>query len=263
MAALSHITTAGQNRPAVNHRAFILSSLLALLAVLGWWLLFPTPAAAHANLASSDPPANSELETAPGRIIIWFTEPIEPGLSEIRVLDASGKQMDLGDSVVDDLNPLAMSVGLGDVPDGTYTVAWKNVSTVDGHRVRGSFVFAVGQPLSGAPVEQIDQPLLQSPVAPVLRWLTLLGALAMSGGLVFELLVTRPVLFGLRSTSCDDGCGPKAGVSLPWPDMAGPRRFPGRIGGAVAGTYCHYPRSLVVGRVARTPVEHHNRNGMG
>ncbi|MYC39090.1 MAG: hypothetical protein F4X66_19590 [Chloroflexi bacterium] len=200
MAALSHITTAGQNRPAVNHRAGILAALLMLLGVLGWWLLFPTQAAAHANLASSDPPANSELETAPGRIIIWFTEPIEPGLSEIRVLDASGKQVDLGDSVVDDLNPLAMSVGLSDVPDGTYTVAWKNVSTVDGHRVRGSFVFAVGQPLSGAPVEQIDQPLLQSPVAPVLRWLTLLGALAMSGGLVFELLVTRPVLFGLRST---------------------------------------------------------------
>ena len=200
MAALSHITTAGQNRPAVNHQAGILAALLMLLGVLGWWLLFPTLAAAHANLASSDPPANSELETAPGRIIIWFTEPIEPDLSEIRVLDASGKQVDLGDSVVDDLNPLAMSVGLSDVPDGTYTVAWKNVSTVDGHRVRGSFVFAVGQPLSGAPVEQIDQPLLQSPVAPVLRWLTLLGALAMSGGLVFELLVTRPVLFGLRST---------------------------------------------------------------
>ena len=200
MAVLLHITTAGRFRSAVKHRAYILAALLALLAALGWWLPFPSQAAAHANLASSDPPANSELETAPGRIIIWFTEPVEPDLSEIRVLDASGKQVDLGDSVVDDLNPLAMSVGLSDVPDGTYTVAWKNVSTVDGHRVRGSFVFAVGQPLSGAPVEQIDQPLLQSPVAPVLRWLTLLGALAMLGGLVFELLVTRPVLFGLRST---------------------------------------------------------------
>ena len=168
--------------------------------MLGWWLLFPAQAAAHANLASSDPAANSELDTAPGRIIIWFTEPIEPALSEIRVLDAAGKQVDEGDSAVDDLNPLAMSVGLSDVPDGTYTVAWKNVSTVDGHRVRGSFVFSVGQPLSGAPVEQVEQPLLQSPVAPVLRWLTLLGALAMAGGLVFELLVTRPVLFSLRAT---------------------------------------------------------------
>ena len=83
---------------------------------------------------------------------------------------------------------------MGDVPDGTYTVAWKNVSTVDGHRVRGSFVFAVGQPLSAVPVQVEEQPLLQSPFSPLLRWLVLLGALAMAGGLVLELLVTRPVL---------------------------------------------------------------------
>ena len=163
---------------------------------MGWWLLFPAHAEAHANLASSDPPVNSELETAPSRIIIWFTEPVEPALSEIRVLDAAGKRVDEGDSVVDDLNPLAMSVGLSDVPDGTYTVAWKNVSTVDGHRVRGSFVFAVGQPLSAVPVQVEEQPLLQSPFSPLLRWLIVLGALAMTGGLVFELLVTRPVFSG-------------------------------------------------------------------
>ena len=200
-----------------------LIAALGIMAVLAWWLLWPADAEAHANLASSDPPANSELETAPGRIIIWFTEPIEPALSEIRVLDATGRQVDLGDSVVDDLNPLAMSVGLGDVPDGTYTVAWKNVSTVDGHRVRGSFVFAVGQPLSGAPVEQVEQPLLQSPVAPVLRWLTLLGALTMAGGLVFELLVTRPVLFGLRSTPAMAEAGRRLSVrslGLTWLALA-------------------------------------------
>ncbi len=172
---------------------------LALLTLLGfllaalWWAV-PQEVSAHANLASSDPAPNTELDEAPAQIIIWFTEPIEPTLSSIRVLDASGQQVDEGNSVVDDLNPLVMSVGLGEVPDGTYTVAWKNVSTVDGHRVRGSFVFAVGQPLSGAPVEVEEQPLLQSPFSPFLRWLVLLGALAMVGGLVLEVLVTRPVL---------------------------------------------------------------------
>ena len=201
MAGISHNPTVGRFWSAVNCRTSILAGLLALLAVLGWWLLSPSNVAAHANLASSDPAANSELETAPSRVIIWFTEPVEPALSEIRVLDAAGKQVDEGDSVVDDLNPLAMSVGLSDVPDGTYTVAWKNVSTVDGHRVRGSFVFAVGQPLSAAPVQGEEQPLLQSPFSPLLRWLVLLGVLAMAGGLVFELLVVRPVLFAVRSSS--------------------------------------------------------------
>ncbi len=181
-----------------NRLAFTLAALTVLLAVM-WWLT-PQDVSAHANLASADPAPNSELESAPDRIIIWFTEPIEPGLSDIRALDATGKQVDQGNSVVDDLNPLVMSVSLGDVPDGTYTVAWRNVSTVDGHQVRGSFVFAVGQALTGAPVEVVEQPLLQSPVAPLLRWLTLLGALTMVGWLVFELLVVRPALLGSRAS---------------------------------------------------------------
>ena len=210
MFALTRSPAAGHPLPAAGYRTLMLAALLALAAVLAWWLLFPSHAAAHANLASSDPPANSELETAPSRIIIWFTEPIEPALSDIKVLDSAGKQVDKGDSVVDDLNPLVMSVGLGDVPDGTYTVAWKNVSTVDGHRVRGSFVFAVGQPLSAAPVQGEEQPLLQSPFSPLLRWLVMLGALTMAGGLVFELLVTRPILFATRSSSAMR----EAGVAL-------------------------------------------------
>ena len=171
-------------------RLALLLASLAVLASIFWWLT-PGNASAHANLASAEPSPNSELEEAPARIIIWFTEPIEPSLSSIRVLDAAGKQVDEGNSVVDDLNPLVMSVGLGDVPDGTYTVAWKNVSTVDGHRVRGSFIFAVGQPLSGTPAEVVEQPLLQSPFAPFLRWLMFLGALTMVGGMVLESLVSR------------------------------------------------------------------------
>ncbi len=175
--------------------AFALASLLALLAI-SFWILAPQGVSAHANLASAEPAPNSELDTAPSQIIIWFTEPIEPSLSSIRVLDSDGRQVDAGNSVVDDLNPLVMSVGLGDVPDGTYTVAWGNVSTVDGHRVRGSFVFAVGQPLTGAPAEVVEQPLFQSPFAPFLRWLVFLSVLAMVGGLVFDLLVARPVFQG-------------------------------------------------------------------
>ncbi len=181
-------------------RVSLALAVLLLVLVSSWWVLTPREVSAHANLVSSEPVANSELGEAPGRIIIRFTEPIEPSLSNIQVLDASGQRVDLDNSVVDDLNPLVMSVGVGDdIPDGTYTVAWTNVSTVDGHRVRGSFVFAVGQPLTDAPLPVVEQPLLQSPWAPVLRLLTLLAALAMVGGLVLEVLVTRPVLLATRA----------------------------------------------------------------
>ena len=98
---------------------------------------------AHANLDSADPAPDSVLEEAPTRVVIRFTEPLEPSFSEIRVLDSSGARVDNGDSVVDANNPVVMSVSLPPLEDGTYTVGWKNVSTVDGHRVRGSFIFSV------------------------------------------------------------------------------------------------------------------------
>lgn len=190
------------NRPATGRRRPLLLALalLLLISLLAWWWFAPPQVSAHANLVSSEPAANSELDTAPERIIIRFTEPIEPSLSHIQVLDASGQRVDEDNSEVDDLNPLVMSVGVGEIPDGAYTVAWTNVSTVDGHRVRGSFVFAVGQPLTYETVPAVVQPLLQSPWAPLLRWLTLLASLAMVGGLVFEVLVTRPVLLASRAT---------------------------------------------------------------
>ena len=195
MAAFERLERSFRRSTEGSHRALSLALAIVLLVSIPAWLwLAPREVSAHANPVSSEPAANSELEEAPDRIIIRFTEPIEPTLSNIRVLDASGQRVDLDNSVVDDLNPLVMSVGVGDIPDGTFTVAWTNVSTVDGHRVRGSFVFAVGQPLTDVPVPKVEQPLLQSPWAPVLRWLTLLSALAMVGGLVLEILVTRPSL---------------------------------------------------------------------
>ena len=202
--------------------SLVLASLLVLLASVWLWAA-PSGVSAHANFTSSEPAPNSELEAAPDRIIIWFTEPLEPALSSIQVLDAAGRRVDLDNSEVDDLNPLVMSVGLGEVPDGTYTVAWKNVSTVDGHRVRGSFVFAVGQPLSGVAIEPVEQPLLQSPFDPFLRWLILLGALTMVGGLVFEALVSRPALTGGHASGsardAADGLSART-VRLVWAGLA-------------------------------------------
>ena len=180
-------------------------ALLCLLVGAAWWASAPGGASAHANLVSAQPAPNSELDEAPERVIIWFTEPLEPSLSSIQVLDTEGKRVDQDNAIVDDLNPLVMSVDLGELSDGTYTVAWTNVSTVDGHRVRGSFLFAVGQPLSAAPPQVEDQPLLQSPFSPFLRWLTLLGALAMPGGLVLEMLVMRPALSGGRVSGAGRG----------------------------------------------------------
>ena len=173
------------------------SALILLLAV---FVLTPARASAHANLAESDPAANSVLDSPPERIVIRFTEPLEPALSEIRVLNSQGQQVDLGDSAPDPDDPTVMSVSVGTLDNGAYTVAWRNVSTVDGHSVRGAYLFSVGEPLSAAATAQLeDQPLLQSPLEPFIRWLVLLSGLALVGVLAFRPLVSTPTLTGMES----------------------------------------------------------------
>ena len=201
--------------------------LLLLAAVVGlalWWLQgSERPAMAHANLADARPAPNSVLETAPETVIAWFTEPIEAGLSEIRVLDSSGARVDLGDTTVDPNDPTAIFVGLEPLPNGTYTVAWRNVSTVDGHLVRGSFLFSVGEPLSAVDVEAPGQPLFQSPWEPVVRWAILIAALAVVGGLSFDLLVLRPALLDRRASPAVRRVGEAAasrGLRVVWLGMA-------------------------------------------
>ena len=166
-----------------------LSALLILL------VLASESAEAHANLVESDPAVNSVLPDSPERVTIRFTEPLEPALSEIRVLDAQGRRVDSGDSAVDPNDPHLISVSVEPLENGTYTVAWKNVSTVDGHRVRGAFVFSVGEPISPAAAPSgLDQPILQSPAEPVARWIILLDILSIVGGMSFLVLVARPAL---------------------------------------------------------------------
>ena len=179
----------------IHHSKFaILYSLLLVLFVAA-----PRTVEAHANYAESDPAANSVVEESPERVTVRFTEPLEPALSEVQVFDSRGDRVDRQNSAVDPSDPLLMSVSVGSLADGTYTVAWKNVSTVDGHRVRGAFVFSVGAgfkptPTDAAAAAVADQPLLQSPAEPVIRWLVLLGGLTLVGSVTFHLLVSRPVL---------------------------------------------------------------------
>ena len=185
--------------PFARRLAALWLTLLVLLMLLA---LASESAEAHANLAESDPAVNSVLPESPHEVTIRFTEPLEPALSEIRVLDAMGRRVDSGDSKLDAGDPHLMSVSVEPLENGTYTVAWKNVSTVDGHRVRGAFVFSVGEPISPtAPPGGLDQPLLQSPAEPAVRWTILLGVLTTVGGMTFLLLVARPALAALAIQS--------------------------------------------------------------
>ena len=176
----------------------LLAFLFASALVMFVGIVGPTSetASAHANQINSNPTPKSELESSPDRVIVWFSEPIEESFSVVTVLNSAAQRVDLDDSARDPSEPTAMSVGLPPLENGTYTVVWKNLSSVDGHKVIGSYVFAVGEPLSaGTQLGAIEQPLLQSVTDPWLRWLVFLGAAVVIGGLVFEVFIAVPTVY--------------------------------------------------------------------
>lgn len=170
--------------------------VFGLVAAVIFLLLGPQDhVSAHANLSRAEPAPNSEQPESPDRIVLWYSEGVEPDLADIRVLDSLGETVN-NDDVTAVGNPVeSVFVTLPVLDNGTYTVSWANVSTVDGHRVRGSFLFSVGEPISGE-VELETQSAIINPQEPYLRWLVLLGSLSVAGGLLLELAVWRPVLTG-------------------------------------------------------------------
>ena len=184
--------------PASRPGASALAIALLIAALLA---MLPAGVDAHANYVESDPPANSTLDTAPERVTIRFTEPLEPTLSSIRVLNSQGERVDDGDVIVSSTDPHTMAVALQPLPNGSYTVIWKNVSTVDGHSARGSFAFSVGEPLSADAAEtDVEAGLLQSGIDPFLRWLLILCVATAFGALVYRLLVAKPVIDAVISS---------------------------------------------------------------
>ena len=180
---------------------------LAALAVLtGVWLLASGPAAAaHGALQSSEPAGGSSLERAPAAVTLRFTERPDPGLSTVRVLDSSGRVVAGGPARPVAGRPLELRVPAAGLPAGGYTVSWRIISAVDGHRTDGVFGFGVGAagaprlPASQAVAEVRTGPEL-APMAVAGRWayywgLTLLVGAAATGLLVFGgRLPGRPAL---------------------------------------------------------------------
>ena len=178
----------------LRKRTFFKLSVAFALIVCTLFFLISQTASAHANLRESSPEPSEELDTTPERVIIWFTEPIEAAFSSIKVIDTSGADVTVGDTAFDATEPTAMWIQLAPLDQGTFTVVWRNVSSIDGHKVTGSFLFAVGESLSAGSVIAIDdQPLIQSPFDPLIRWVIYIGIAVFAGGLLFDLLIAARV----------------------------------------------------------------------
>src|SRR6266542_5835881 len=95
---------------------------------------------AHAQYIRSTPEQNSVVAQAPFEVLVWFTEAVELQFSEMQVLDAKGTRVDNNDfhPYGDTSNPgITIQPNL---PEGTYTVAWRVLSAVDRRPPRSTLV---------------------------------------------------------------------------------------------------------------------------
>jgi len=102
-------------------------------------------AQAHAFLDHADPRVGSTVTGSPSVVKAWFTEELEPAFSNIKVFDATGKEIDNMDVKVDSADKTLMSVSVPKLPAGTYKVKWSAVA-VDTHHTTGTFTFTVAIP---------------------------------------------------------------------------------------------------------------------
>jgi copper transport protein len=152
-------------------------------------LLFPSPASAHAELASSDPEQDARLASAPARVVLTFTEGVELGPGQLKVFAPDGTRVETGRPEHAGGRPTTAAVGLRPgLGEGTYTVVWL-VLSADSHPVRGAFTFVVGTPsTTTAAVEMGLADPLVSRLLGVARWLAFGGFAVLVGCVAFVLV---------------------------------------------------------------------------
>jgi copper transport protein len=169
-----------------------------------------TPALAHAMLIRSNPSPNAVLAQAPAQIELFFSETVEASLSTISVYDSTGKAVDLGDVRVDPSDPTRMTVSLGSLSDGVYTVAWKAISATDGHLTTGSFPFAIGNVTPAVFAGQTEKNSSQLPTSALIaKWLLLASLAVIIGQRPFIAFVWNPVVHAADNLFPKEASQPK------------------------------------------------------
>ncbi|MFB8396833.1 copper resistance CopC/CopD family protein [Streptomyces yangpuensis] len=132
--------------------------LVLVAAVLALLLGGAAPALAHTALSGSDPADGSVLQTPPRQVTLTFTESISFPDEALRVLSPANERVNPRPAQHADGKANTARVELsGELPEGTYTVAWRVISA-DGHPISGAFTFSIGTPSETAATVTTDSP---------------------------------------------------------------------------------------------------------
>ncbi|MFC9585934.1 copper resistance CopC/CopD family protein [Streptomyces yangpuensis] len=132
--------------------------LVLVAAVLTLLFGGAAPALAHTALSASDPADGSVLQTPPRQVTLTFTESISFPDEALRVLSPANERVNPRPAQHADGKANTARVDLsGELPEGTYTVAWRVISA-DGHPISGAFTFSLGRPSQTAATVTTDSP---------------------------------------------------------------------------------------------------------
>ncbi|MCA1646367.1 MAG: copper resistance protein CopC/CopD [Chloroflexi bacterium] len=176
-----------------------LSALLLLLLLLA--AISPGRVQAHAVLLRSIPPAGQTLSRAPEEVQLLFSEPIDAAFASVRVLDSSRRRVDANDGHVDQANDHLLVISLPPgLANGTYTVSWRSLSTIDVHPDEGEYALYVGVPVPAGASATLSGQTSATPETTLGRWWFYMAASLFGGVLATWKFVLSGVLVG---TSAD------------------------------------------------------------
>lgn len=150
-------------------------------------LLLVPHAAAHAEIARSEPPAGAALDAAPPQVVLELTQPVERATIVLEVTDQDGRRADTGDvRFTGDRDRPVLTKDLREgLEDGAYTIRLTATSLSDSHRITYTRGFAVG---GFAPPTTAQEGGLD-PVGLTGRVLAYMGLAAAAAALLFAFAV--------------------------------------------------------------------------
>jgi copper transport protein len=158
-------------------------------------LALPALAWAHAALLRTSPSPSGILNSPPARVLLTFSEAVEPRFAVVSVTNAAGTQQTSDSPSRSAVDPKTLVVPLKRLGQGWYLVFWRAIS-VDGHPVRGAFTFAVG-PNPGPAPQFLVPSISETAATPRLvaaRFVTFVAVMAAIGLFLLRIAIARPVV---------------------------------------------------------------------
>jgi copper transport protein len=148
---------------------------------------------AHPITVDSSPKPFASLPSAPGQVVVTFSEAIELDYSRITVLGPDGGRVDLNDPYNAEGDTATLAVTLQpSLPEGVYTVITKVLSAVDGHVVESAYIFGIGVAPPGTGPESVPVDIL-APDQSAARFPGMVGQVMAVGAAFGTLWLWKPI----------------------------------------------------------------------